>query len=205
MQHLIFDFDGTIVNSGPLVYSCLSEYTNNCDYTWNQLRELPSNEVVNALGISRMDLPKLILKIRAAFKNKISEQPIVEGIVKTMTQLKENGFQLHVVSSNSKENIEQFLQMHGLSEAVASTTSFFTIFGKASGIKSTLSDHGIDSAHAIYIGDETRDIQAAEKAGIKSMSVCWGYNAKATLLTYKPDFIAETPQEMVDILCKDCG
>ena len=205
MKHLIFDFDGTIVESGPLIYSNFAEYTKNCELSWNELRDLPSNEVISALGVSKLDLPKLILRIRADFKSKLKEQPIVEGIKEAITNLKEHGFELHIVSSNSEDNIDAFLANHGLREAFTSIKSFFTIFGKAHGIEKLLKEISASPKEAIYIGDETRDIQAAEKVGMQNLAVTWGYNSEKALLSYKPKYLARAPMEMVEILCEVSG
>lgn len=205
MKHLIFDFDGTIVNSGPLVFANLSDYADKTEYSWSELRDLSSTEVVEALGISKLDLPKLILKIRGDFKNKLKDQPIAEGMTEAIADLKEKGFELHIVSSNSKENISEFLKLHGLSDAFTTITSFFTIFGKAHGLNKLLEEVGVGPTEAIYIGDETRDIQAAEKVGMRSLAVCWGYNSEKILSEYKPTQLARSPKDMVTLLCKDIG
>ena len=202
MGHLIFDFDGTIVDSGHVVFKSLSESTCHTGLTWDELRDLPSHKVVSALGITKLDLPKLILKVRNDFKNQIKNQPLADGIAEALVELKEQGFKLYIVSSNSKENIEEFLKIHRLFDAFTTITSFFTIFGKAHGVEKLLGKLRIEPAKAIYIGDETRDIQAAEKVGIKSLAVCWGYNSAKVLASYNPVYLAKTPKDMVAILCK---
>ena len=53
MKHLIFDFDGSIVNFCPLIFANLSEYTHKTEYSWSELRDFPSNEVFTALGVSK--------------------------------------------------------------------------------------------------------------------------------------------------------
>ncbi len=205
MKKLIFDFDGTLVASGPLIYASLVNYTAKSHLTWSQLRDLPSTEVVSALGISKLDLPKLILKVRTEFKSKLFEQPIISGIAEALRELKQFGHSLHIVSSNSEENISEFLKIHGIRELFDDVTSFFTIFGKAHGIEKLLSKLRCELEEAIYIGDETRDIEAAKKVGIKSLAVTWGYNSERVLTTFRPDYIAKTPEEMVVILCENKG
>ncbi len=205
MKHLIFDFDGTIAESGPLIYSNLTHYTKNCTLSWNELRDLPSNEVVHALGISKFDLPKLILQIRADFKRKLKDQPLVGGVKEAILSLKEHGYPLYIVSSNSEENIAEFLKNHGLREAFSRITSFFTIFGKSHGIEKLMKEIQSTPKEAIYIGDETRDIQAAETVGIPSLAVSWGYNSEKALASYQPTYIARSPRELVELLCGENG
>jgi phosphoglycolate phosphatase-like HAD superfamily hydrolase len=54
----------------------------------------------------------------------------------------------------------------------------------------------------IYIGDESRDVEAARESGIKVISVTWGYNSREALSAHRPDFIAETPDELQQIVEK---
>jgi CRISPR-associated protein Cas8b1/Cst1 subtype I-B len=51
-----------------------------------------------------------------------------------------------------------------------------------------------------YVGDETRDIEAAKKAGIQSIAVSWGYLSREILEKYKPDYIIDNPKELLDII-----
>ena len=200
MKHLILDFDGTMVESGPLIYENLIEYTSNIKQSWDELRDLSSKEVIQVLGISKLDLPKLILKIRADFKLKLLEQPIVIGVKEVLRELSSMGYSLHIVSSNSEDNIATFLRFHELDKTVHYITSSFTIFGKAHGIKKLLGKLKCPLSDAMYIGDETRDIQAAQKVGIKSLAVTWGYNSERVLTAHQPDYIARTPMDLLSIL-----
>jgi len=51
-----------------------------------------------------------------------------------------------------------------------------------------------------YVCDEVRDIEAARKSGISSIAVTWGYNTKDALIKENPDFLANTPDELRDII-----
>lgn len=199
MKKLIFDFDGTIVESGPLIYSNLCEYTNNHKLTWDELKDLPSHEIAHALGLSWLDLPKLIIKIRNDFKLKLTLQPITPGIADALIMLKELGYSLHIVSSNSEQNISDYLSQHKLKHVISDVTSVFTIFGKARGIKKLLNKLQCPLNNAIYVGDETRDIQAARQVGIQSVAVTWGYNTERVLMTYHPDYIVKKPGDLVTV------
>jgi phosphoglycolate phosphatase len=55
----------------------------------------------------------------------------------------------------------------------------------------------ISPAQAIYIGDETRDIEACKKVGIPIISITWGMNNKEILSTLNPDQMAHSPLEII--------
>lgn len=201
-KHLIFDFDGTIVNSFPLVVKNLSQYTNHDDLIWKELRSLSSRQVIKKLGISKLATLSLILRVRKDFKNNITDQTIVSGIKDAFMELRAKGFTLHIVSTNSKTNIERFLSLHDLRESVTNIISSFSIFGKAKGISKLIKKIDKIAKDVIYIGDETRDIQAAEKAGARCLAVSWGYSSEELLKQYNPWLLASNPREMVDKIGK---
>lgn len=59
----------------------------------------------------------------------------------------------------------------------------------------TLSPHSI-----LYVGDTEVDIQTARAAGITSVGVLWGFRSKAEMIANKPDFIVETPKQILPLL-----
>ena len=51
----------------------------------------------------------------------------------------------------------------------------------------------------IYVGDETRDIEACKKVGVPIISVGWGFNTSANLKKHDPDYFIEDPKELLEI------
>jgi phosphoglycolate phosphatase len=61
-------------------------------------------------------------------------------------------------------------------------------------------ENHLNCSHVIYIGDETRDIIAAQKAGIRSVAVTWGYNSHKALKAHHPDHLIHSPQALLQLL-----
>jgi phosphoglycolate phosphatase len=59
-----------------------------------------------------------------------------------------------------------------------------------------LKQAGVDAGHAIAIGDEVRDIEAARAAGIACGAVAWGYADPGTLAALQPDMMFATMEEV---------
>ncbi|MGQ0802197.1 MAG: phosphoglycolate phosphatase [Pseudomarimonas sp.] len=52
--------------------------------------------------------------------------------------------------------------------------------------------------HAVYVGDDPRDIEAARAAGMRSVAAAWGYiDADADLARWGADHIAALPQDLL--------
>jgi phosphoglycolate phosphatase len=48
-----------------------------------------------------------------------------------------------------------------------------------------------------YIGDTTGDIKEGKEAGVKTVGVTWGWHSKEKMASAKPDYLFDTPQELL--------
>jgi phosphoglycolate phosphatase len=108
--------------------------------------------------------------------------------------LASGGLQLALVSSDSEVNARRKLGTSAPLFAHYDCTA--ALFGKPSRFRRVLKRAKIDAAHAIAIGDETRDIEAARANGIACGAVTWGYAAPGALRARQPDLVFE---EIADI------
>ena len=199
MKSIILDFDGTICQSYELIYQNLCQYSKLTPMIpAEELRSLSSSDVVKKLNLTTFDQARLIYTIRKDFKNKISGIPPVKGVLSVLKSLAARGYELYLSTSNSKPNVAKFFDLNG-GLPLKDLKSQSTIFGKASGIQDLIKKHEIDKSQAVYVGDETRDIEAAKKSGIKSCAVSWGYNTKETLMKNKPDYFASEPEDLLTL------
>jgi phosphoglycolate phosphatase-like HAD superfamily hydrolase len=67
-------------------------------------------------------------------------------------------------------------------------------------INKIIKQRKIIKSEMFYVCDEVRDIVAAQKSGIKSIAVTWGYNTQDALTKENPDFIVDTPNELRNII-----
>jgi phosphoglycolate phosphatase len=58
----------------------------------------------------------------------------------------------------------------------------------------------VTPTECVYVGDMVEDIQACKKAGMPVIAVTWGLHSRSRLEAEKPDFIAETPSELIDFI-----
>ena len=75
-----------------------------------------------------------------------------------------------------------------------------TIFGKTTIINNALKQNNLSSQQVIYVGDETRDIEASKKANIKVIAVAWGFNSHEVLAKQNPDFLIHQPMELLQVI-----
>lgn len=200
-MHIIFDFDGTLVDSFDYVIEHLNHLAD--EYNFHKiapveaqaLRHLNSNELISLFRIPFYKMPRVIYKARKSLHNNITRLNPFTNIPHVLYELTKQGFHLGIVSSNSAENIHSWLKHHQMNHYFHFIHAGSSFFGKKRTLKKVLKQNNIE--RAFYIGDETRDIDAAHHSNIYSMAVTWGFNSENILSQYNPHCIAHTPQDIL--------
>jgi phosphoglycolate phosphatase len=120
---------------------------------------------------------------------------VFDGVDGALQALAGGGMQLAVVSSNSEHNVRRVLGP-GLAALVGQFECGMSIFGKASRIRQVITSAGVEPAHAIYIGDQGTDAEAARKAGVHFGAVRWGYAPIEALRQHQPEREFANPTEI---------
>jgi phosphoglycolate phosphatase len=201
---IIFDFDGTIVDSKDLIIQLYNELAEKNNYkkidksNFKSLSELPIVERCKVLNVPIYKIPALVYEVMKNYKNYLVSINIVDGIRDVLFKLKENGFNLGIISSNSISTIEEFLVKNKI-DIFDSIYSAKNIFGKHHTINGLVKKFNLDKKYILYVGDEIRDIISCKKACAKIVAVTWGYDSTELLLDGKPDFIVNSPAEILDV------
>lgn len=200
MKHVIFDFDGTLVDSLPVVVGIANKMVpklNITDSELEKIRAMPAREIIKYSGIPYWQVVRLMIKGKRILGKQLDDLKIFKGIDEVIRELHQNGYQISVVSSNSEKIIRQVLRREGIEEYFAGVYGNVGLFNKSRAFKVVLRDQKASADDAIYVGDEVRDIEAARKSQLPVVSVTWGYNAESILAKYKPTYLAHTPKELV--------
>ncbi len=203
---IIFDFDGTIADTVDALVSLANSLATEFGYAQITpeelviLRNLTSREIFKYSGIPLFKIPFLLKKVKRELKNKIPELKPIVGIREALVELKDNGNRLGIITSNSKGNVKEFLEINNLDSLFEFIHTGVTIFGKTTIINNVLRQKQIKTEEVIYVGDETRDIEASKKAHIKVIGVTWGFNSEEALLKQNPDYLLHHPHELVEVI-----
>lgn len=167
-----------------------------------QLKNMSSREILKYSGIPVWRLPRLLLKGKKILSQRLDQLKVFKGIPEVVKKLHDTGHQLSVVSSNSEENIRTIFKREKIENCFDGIYGNVGLFNKARVFKVVRKDQKASVKDTIYIGDETRDIEAAHKSGLPIISVTWGYNGEEILRKYKPEFLVHTPKELLATLLK---
>ena len=199
MKTFCFDFDGTIADTLPLIIETVDSLllkSGEEEITGDFLRKIREEGIEEVFQEMRVPLYKLFflyLKIKKEMNGRVADIAIRDDVREVLKKLKEEGHTLGILTSNSKENVLEFLECNDLKFFDFINTS--GILGKEKEIKKLKKKGGI----FIYIGDETRDIRAGKKAGVRTIAVPWGLSSKKALLRARPDLLVEKPHDLLNL------
>jgi phosphoglycolate phosphatase len=203
--NIIFDFDGTISDSMLPSIRHIAKWVPGVDVDefirgeLEDFRDRTIQENLSFFKISKIRFAIMYFLYKNEMEDGVGETKIFDGMRAVLDQLSRMGHSLFIVTSHSKKNVEDFLMRNNIS-VFKHVYSSKALFGKHRLLKKLFLEYKTGADNSVYVGDEVRDIQACKKAGVRIISVTWGYNSKKLLERYSPDFIAESPADILELV-----
>jgi phosphoglycolate phosphatase len=202
---VIFDFDGTITQIMKSPENIVNILAREFGFKKikageiEKLKEKKAQEVIKLLKVPLIKLPFILMRARSLLSSEMEKLKPFEGIKEVTDYLSRGKFDFGILSSNSKENVSSFLKKNQM-DHFNFIFSEKSIFGKEKALFKLIKKRKLKSENIIFVGDETRDIEAAKKAKVKTIAVSWGINKEELLKRHNPDYLAKTPKGLIEIL-----
>lgn len=195
---IIFDFDGTIADSFPValnIFHLLTRTTSVPDPEMERLRGMTLIQIAKEFRIPLYSVPFLLFRGRAMMRKRMAEVKLIDGMEQVIRDLSKT-HKLFILSSNSAFNIRVLLRRYGLTDSFVAVYGGVRLLGKARKLNKIIRRFGLKRATTWYVGDEVRDVDAANAAGIKVAAVSWGYNSSDALMQHQPTTLLTSPVEI---------
>lgn len=184
-QLLIFDWDGTLLDSHHYIIYCVQQACRDLDL------ECPEQEVIRSvIGLSmehaiRKLLPEASVTqskrlIEAYRKHFLSpERPkasLFPDAIPVLSQFKDAGYQLSIATGKSRSGLNRDLDELGIADWFVATRTTDECESKPSPdmVESLLSELLMEPKDALVIGDSEYDILMAEYAKVDSVAMTYG-------------------------------
>lgn len=211
----IFDLDGTLVNSIHALTYCTNLALERCKMgpvTEEQMMHIVGDgykmqmrRSLIASGDTELVHYEEILPIYMEIfaENCLYEMHAYDGIPKLLSYLRKQGMKLAVVSN------KPHAQAVNTVEAVFGKGFFDAVIGEREGIPKKPDPTGALTAaeklgakpeECLYFGDTNTDMQTGKNAKMTTIGVLWGFRGREELQEFSPDYLIETPEEMIGIL-----
>jgi phosphoglycolate phosphatase len=208
---IVFDWDGTLINSIDWIASCLQVAAEQC-----QLPKPATQAAKNVIGLSIEkamlslfpDVDQLLLKQLVAcyqtayMSETIGREHFFPGVYAMLVTLKQAGYRLAVATGKTRAGLQQVLQTTQ-SEALFDITRCAD--ETASKPAPLMLQEILDYCHcrserALMVGDSTYDLQMARNANMAAIAVACGAHSLAELQQYQPLLCLQQPAELLTLI-----
>ena len=129
-------------------------------------------------------------------------EPLYAGIAALIDELDAEGRLLGVATGKSDRGLHACLDTHGIKHRFVSlqTADRHPSKPHPAMLEAALGDAGVAPADAVMIGDTSFDMEMAQAAGVRAIGVAWGYHEPRELLDAGASAVAETTQQLGDLI-----
>lgn len=193
IQNIIFDLDGTIVDSSRDVLYCLRKAYNTIPiYYGIQIKKhhigLPLNDIISQItpDISESHKSIVVKEFRNLYDTStFPRSTLYPGALELLQRLKLRGSKIFISTNRASFSTTRILTKFNINffDGITTSTHYKS---KTDMIGYLVLTHDLDQSNTIMIGDDAQDIIAAHDNSIKSIAVLNGYGNTKKLLAAKP-------------------
>jgi phosphoglycolate phosphatase len=204
MRTIIFDFDGTILDSTLRLYTLFINITKCSDLTYEKYWNLKRNGISNLEILTSFQIHNLSNhQFTETWMNQIESDYYLEmdelyaDVFHTIKDLHQNGDNLILCTARQQpEGVFKQLDKFKIKEFFDSVLVTEQKYSKAE-----LFDNNHSGLHVDFaIGDTPKDIELAKYINAKSVSITHGFLDARTLKKYNPDYMVENFNQLRGIL-----
>jgi phosphoglycolate phosphatase len=209
-QTVVFDMDGTLVNTIPDIVFVVNSVLRK-----NGIAEKSMNEVKNGVGfgvehlLRTLEVPEhlisgAVIEIDKEYScMKTSKSFVYNGIRKLIEKVSSAEVHIFILSNKLQGSLERSVSDH------LSFANFLHVQGSQPGNPAKPSpdmllkmlhkfEEPIDSV--LMMGDGEADVAVAKAAGIRCLSVLWGFRSRKVLEASGADLFAATPKDAAEFI-----
>jgi len=206
-NYVLFDLDGTLLDSLPLIEASFCHAFKQMSIPWNE------GAVMKTVGLPLVDACRQFggEKWQELFNSYINYQLTVHdqyikvypGALETLAEIRPLLKGMGVVTSKRRPMAERGIAVTGLVDYLEHLVSLEDVEKpKPHGdpVLKGLAKFGVSPEQAVYVGDSYYDVESGRNAGVITVGVSWGMASREELQACRPDFIVDTWPELVRVL-----
>lgn len=215
MKLVLFDCDGTLVDSGDLIHRCMAQSFADAGLTPPQTAETHSIIGLSLpLAIAQLlgrtpdaEVDWLTQRYKDNFVAMRQEpgfhEPLYDGILPLLEELgRRDDLLLGIVTGKSQRGVRAIFERHGIGRhfTVVRTADDCPSKPHPAMVLESCAQMGVEPDRAIVIGDAIYDMQMARSAGAAAFGVSWGYHGREALTEAGAHTILNRPGDLLPLL-----
>jgi len=208
---IIFDWDGTLIDSIDWIASCLQQAADQCGIAVPEAQAakdvigLSINNAMQTLfpEIDPHTQAQLVACYSQQYNSKqISPDDLFPGVYAMLVELKESGYQLAVATGKTRVGLQKALKATGTEELFCVTRCADETASKPDPkmLLEIIQHTQAAKERTLMIGDSIHDLQMALNAPISAIAVSCGANSAELLQQYHPLLCLQQPTELLNII-----
>lgn len=213
MKLIVWDFDGTLADSRPLIVAGMEHALKGLGLqdlpgireAWLRQVGLPVEEGLKRTFAGLDVNPDEVLKVYRSFDwiaNEHLLQPF-PGMSELVHELHDRGVKMAIASSKRTVPLQRQVTTLGWTACFDPLVTPDDVrIGKPhpESLEICLRVHGLEPEEALMIGDTPFDLEMAQRAGVPSVAVGYGFYGRDALLEYEPQAYAPDVPALRDII-----
>lgn len=210
IRNLLFDLDGTLVDSSRTIQTCIQ-------YALDQLGIAPvvDSPVESVIGKPLFDIflsqypmshaqAELAVGHYREHYDRLAQagSQVYEGVNEALAHLKRDGMRLYIATvkpTSVADKVLRDLRLRSYFDGVAGASMGTERRDKSSIIAYALKKFDLDPRCSLMIGDREQDILGARENGLSCIAVSYGFGSKHELDSASPDFVVGHSREIAPL------
>ncbi len=207
IRAVIFDMDGTLLDSMELIYRAFEDVLNNNGVKKSRkhiaaVTGKPVQAMYKLLA-PKLDELEMEKQHHSHHKNNMHLLAAYDHANELLTYLKERNIRMGIFTGFDEKTHDRLLAVgiNGYFDSVVECTRYKNHKPDPEGLYIAMKDLGIKNAsEIIYVGDARVDIEAGIKAGVNiTIGVSHGFASKAELVSAGADYVVGSLSEMLQL------
>lgn len=206
---VLFDWDGTLydsIDASFRIYEELFKKYANLDLTCDYFRRtfiVDYHRYYAMHGIPESKWKEVDSHWLKRFHEMEGEIGLFPGMKAVLKEISEKKIKIGLVSNGTGGRIKNEMrenEIYRYFSAIITDDEIKDFKPNPIGVREALKAIGVDARHSIYIGDMLEDVQAGRNAGTSTAAVTWGAHSLERLRPAKPDYVINSPKELLKVL-----
>lgn len=208
MKALLFDFDGTLLNTNDLIIQTFMHVLEE-----RFPGQYSPQDCIKFIGpslketfeqITPNEVDQMIFNYRK-WNHQHHDELVTEfeGVKETLQQLDDLGIRMVIVSTKQRETIKRGLQLMDAErffEFYIGIEDVEHVKPHPEPVLKAIEKLGVSKEDVLMIGDNYHDIEAGKNAGVKTAGVAWSIKGEEFLQQFNPDYMLQHMEDLIPIV-----
>jgi len=211
IHNVLFDLDGTLVDSSAAIRASLTHALEGLGSSWPEdlavqtVIGLPLIDILHErFGLTGAPAERAIALYRAHYAPEArAATRVYDHVEAALAALRDSGRRLYLATVKPTAIAEKVLCEMGLDgyfSGVAGSSTDHSRRHKGDIIRHALDQYRLQAPHSVMVGDRDQDIHGARRNGVYAVAVTYGFGSPEELRAAGPDHLVDCCSELPGLL-----